>query len=303
MELGAKASRRARFDVVGVGECSLDDVWLLDRRFAWGEKARAAGQVTIGGGQVATAMVAGARLGLATAYVGAIGDDDAGRAVRAGLVAEGVACDLVEHAGGRTRAALIVVDGERAERTVVELRDGNIVRGPATLPLDWLIDTRVLHTDATQLGTSLAAVRQCNAVVTLDVDEQAAGLDELLGEADLIVTSEGLPEKLTGRSRNEALAALAEATGAVVVATLGAAGCVAWDGGIVEVPSFAVHVVDSTACGDTFRAGLLCALVERQPLVPALRLANAAAALKCADIGRRGCPTRAAVDALLSGGP
>ena len=59
-------------------------------------------------------------------------------------------------------------------------------------------------------------------------------------------------------------------------------------------------MVDTTACGDTFHAAFLCALLEAQPPRQALRFANAAAALKCRDLGRRGCPTRAEVNALFA---
>ena len=50
---------------------------------------------------------------------------------------------------------------------------------------------------------------------------------------------------------------------------------------------------------DTFRSAVLCALLVGKSLEDTLRFANAAAALKCRDLGRRGCPTRDEVDRFL----
>src|SRR5260370_37591603 len=87
-EVHANLRRRRReaasFDVVGLGECSMDEVWLVDGLPAAGSKVRAVRRERLGGGQVATAMVAGARLGLRAAYVGAVGDDAAAARVPAG---------------------------------------------------------------------------------------------------------------------------------------------------------------------------------------------------------------------------
>jgi sugar/nucleoside kinase (ribokinase family) len=66
-------------------------------------------------------------------------------------------------------------------------------------------------------------------------------------------------------------------------------------------PAFpAERVVDTTACGDTFRAALLVALLDGLRPAEGLRFANAAASLKTRDLGRRGCPRRAEVNALMA---
>jgi sulfofructose kinase len=166
-------------------------------------------------------------------------------------------------------------------------------------------EARVVHLDATDppLAREIAVrAREAGAVVSLDVDHPAPGLDELLAVADICILSRGLPERLTGESELEkALRKLSERAPGLVGCTLGADGAALLDDGhLLFSPAFAGRVVDTTACGDTFRAAFLCGLAEGQAPASALRFANAAAALKARDLGRRGCPTRAEVNALLA---
>ncbi|HUQ01407.1 MAG TPA: PfkB family carbohydrate kinase, partial [Kofleriaceae bacterium] len=65
-------------------------------------------------------------------------------------------------------------------------------------------------------------------------------------------------------------------------------------------PAFPVDVVDTTACGDTFHAAAICALLDGKSIGETLRFANAAAALKCRGLGRSGCPRKSEVDELLA---
>ena len=68
----------------------VDEVWLLPAHPLSGQKVAASGRTQLGGGQIATAMVAAVRLGLSAAYAGAGGDDVAADPVLRGLRAEDV---------------------------------------------------------------------------------------------------------------------------------------------------------------------------------------------------------------------
>jgi sugar/nucleoside kinase (ribokinase family) len=67
--------RRRALDVLGIGQISLDRVWLTETAPTEAERSEPAGLPEFSGGQVATAMLSLARLGLRTAYVGAVGAD------------------------------------------------------------------------------------------------------------------------------------------------------------------------------------------------------------------------------------
>lgn len=299
--------RERPIDVVGIGECSLDEVWLLPGPISTGMKLRAAARERLGGGQIATALVAAARLGLECAFAGAVGDDAAGAFVLDGLKSERVDVQAVHTVpGGATRTALLLVDEASGERSVIELADRKVTVPPAAVPEALIARAKVVHLDATHPATALQAARLARAhgaIVSLDVDQAAPALEELLALADVCVTAEGLPAKLAGTADlEEALKWLAARTGAFVGCTLGARGAAALDGGhLLFSPAFAQpRVVDTTACGDTFRAATLRAILDGKGVGDALRFANAAAGLKCRALGRRGCPTKSEVDELLA---
>src|ERR1700689_2600593 len=67
------------FDVVGVGLNATDPLLLVSHFPAYAGKAPYHEEIMSPGGQVASAMVTCARLGLRTKYIGAVGDDERGR--------------------------------------------------------------------------------------------------------------------------------------------------------------------------------------------------------------------------------
>jgi len=287
------------FDLVGVGECCVDEVWRVDGAVVSGGKLR--GRVERrGGGQVATMLAAAARLGLRAAFAGAVGDDEDGRTALASLVDDGVdVAAALRVAGARTRRALVVVAPD-GERTVIEQVDARVSRADAA---SLVSVARVVHLDATSLSTSLAAARAARAagaLVSLDLDGiPGTDLDELLALTDLCVYSAGAVPPSTA-----ALVGLQSRLAADAVcgytAGVAGAGLLDSDGARCDRPAFAVEVVDTTACGDTFRAGLVWALLGAGDDLPgALRAASAAAALKCRDVGRAGCPSRAELETFL----
>ena len=87
-----------------------------------------------------------------------------------------------------------------------------------------------------------------------------------------------------------------------VVVTLGSGGALlADDQGAHRVPAFPVDVVDTTAAGDAFVAGLACALLGGAPLLEAVRFANAAGALAVTKAGAQpSLPHASEVEALLA---
>ncbi len=295
----------ARFDVVGLGEASVDDVWVVPGALAPGGKQRASARERLGGGQVATCLVACRRLGLTAAWLGKVGDDAAGQQILDGLEREGVDVNAALMVpGARSRSALIVVDG-RGERTVVAWEDARTRLARDEVPFQACAAGRVLHVDGHDLGASIAAAEAARAagrVVTCDLDRVEERTVELLALVDVCITTPEVPAALTGeRHVDHGLRALKAHGPAIACVTLGERGAAAlaaeWEHHVPAVP--VERVVDTTACGDTFRAGFIAALIDGRDLRGCLLYGNAAAALKTRDLGRRGCPTRAEVDALV----
>ena len=88
----------------------------------------------------------------------------------------------------------------------------------------------------------------------------------------------------------------------VVIVTPGGNGCFGsskeWE---FELPAFAVDVVDTTGCGDTFHGAFALAIARGQPVVSAARFASGAAALCATQLGgRAGIPTAQQLEQFLS---
>jgi ribokinase len=125
---------------------------------------------------------------------------------------------------------------------------------------------------------------------------------------DVLVPNENETSQLTGlpvESLEQAEVAarhLLQAGARSVVLTLGGRGALVVEKGppAVHIPSHPVKVVDTTAAGDAFVAGLAVGLAEGLSLVEAARLGNAAGAIAVTRLGAQpAMPTRSEVEGLL----
>lgn len=303
----------ARFDFVAVGENSLDMIAVGPAARAGGHKGRLASLAELPGGQASTAAVACARLGWRSRYVGAVGDDAAGRTIQTGLTSEGVDVVIVTRAGARTRRAIVIVDEKTGDRLVFEDRDPALDLGPADIPDAVFTDARILLVDASDVQQSIRAARtarSANVRTMVDIDEARAGIADLLTFIDIIVLSGDVVADLAGvEGMGRGLNVIGQASGAAaVVATMGEAGALAWaDGQEIGVPVHPTRVLDTTGAGDAFRAGLAAAWLGSAGTVPDLRslLQDAAlvASLNCRAVGAQtALPRRDEVPARLRGG-
>src|SRR5476649_2750628 len=100
------------------------------------------------GGQIATALVACARLGWRTRYLGSFGSDDLGTLARDSLVAEGVDVSHARVVSGATNQfAVILVDARTGERTVLWHRHPDLNMNPGEVPADAVASGRMLIVD------------------------------------------------------------------------------------------------------------------------------------------------------------
>src|SRR5579884_3004542 len=90
------------FDLVGLGENSLDFLTVLAEPPMPDSKQRLQRFARMAGGQIATAMAAAARLGCRTRYLGSFGDDDLGARARESLDREGVDVSAARTVRGAT---------------------------------------------------------------------------------------------------------------------------------------------------------------------------------------------------------
>jgi sugar/nucleoside kinase (ribokinase family) len=294
-------------DLIGLGEVSLDRVLRVPRFPMRGEKGAVTAEHEEPGGQVATAVLGCARLGLRTAFVGAVGDDREADAALQPLRAAGVALRGIQQVpSGATRRAFILVEDETGERTVLERRHPTTRLDVAALEPDAIAGSRGLLVDTTDIAASVAAshiARSAGTLVFLDADDPSQTLDALLPLVDFAIVSQNFAEHLSGSGPIAAgLARLSAAGPAVAVATLGERGAIAVQGTrTVEARALRVEAVDTTGAGDAFRAGWIVATLAGDPLEGCLRVANAVAAISCTRAGAQGgLPTPEELERFLA---
>ncbi len=300
------------FDVVGFGQNSVDLLAVIREHPEPDSHVRAERFIHLPGGEVATAVVACARLGCRTAYLGAIGNDDAGAMIEARLREDGVDLRHVIRLDAPSRFAIILVD-RAGHRTVIWHRDARLERLAGAIDREGAASGRVLLVDASDAEGSQAAAcaaRAAGTPVVLDVDTFDPRLDALVRSAHVVIASAsflvGPAAYGGGASLGSALRKLAAEFGsALTVATLGPEGSLALCEGVeIHTPAFHVPVVDSTGAGDAFRGGFVASWLrfgQDAPVSRLLRYASAIAGLNCGALGAQsGLPTWSDVDRLVA---
>jgi sulfofructose kinase len=298
-----------RWDVIGIGENSVDSVNLLPgypQPYGPAAKMRIRERRVLCGGQMATAMCACASLGLRAKYIGVTGTDDNGRRIRAELRGRSVDITDLVIRDVENRFAVILVDETTGDRIVLWDRDDRLRLRDQELPVSSLGLATVVHEDDVDDAVAVRAAglaRDAGALVTSDIDRLTERTEELAASVTHAIFAAHVPPRLAGTNDMEAaLRALHAKYGNIVVVTMGEHGAMAFDGERVHrEPAFPVHAIDTTGAGDVFRGGFIYALVHELPIDRALRLANAAAAVSCTRLGAlNGVPTLAEVRDLMA---
>ncbi len=284
-----------QFDVVGVGLNATDTMILIPHFPSYGGKVPFLREVLSPGGQVASAVVCCASLGLRAKYIGTIGDDERGRIQIESLRSTGVNLDHVQmRPGCPNQSAYILIDQTTGERTVFWSRPHCLEIKPEEISEDQITCAALLHIDGhdTPAVAHAARIARRNGIpVTVDVDTIYKGFEHVLPNVDYLITSSEFPERWTGKADPlEALTTLQETYGMRVAAmTLGAHGALArFDGKFHYSPAFVVNCLDTTGAGDVFHGAFCYALVKGFSLADTLEFSNAMAALNCTALGARG---------------
>jgi sulfofructose kinase len=283
------------FDVVGVGLNATDTLILAPHFPAYAGKAPYDEEIVSPGGQVASALVACARLGLRAKYIGSIGDDAAGRIQMESLRGSGINLDHVQlRPNCANQSAYIIVDRSTGERTVLWRRSDCLRIDPEQITVEQIVCGRLLHIDGHDtpaVARAARIAREHGIPVTVDVDTVYPGFDRVLPNVDYLVASSEFPGVWTGnRDPFAALETLQTEYGMRVAAmTLGAHGSLArLDGRFIYAPAYVVNCVDTTGAGDVFHGAFCYAVLQGMPMRDVLEFSNAMAALNCTALGARG---------------
>lgn len=306
--------RNAGGRVTVVGTLNVDHIWQVPALPRPGETILASVVERQFGGKGANQAVAAARQGAQVRLVGAVGDDVEGQRYCAQLTCEGIdVSPIVRVPGIATGAAHVYVD-PKGENLIVVDRGAN-ARIDVALLDGWLADTDVL---VVQLECPLdAAISALQAAVRRGVRSvlNASPVNSQFpwGEfaIDIVVVNEHECRECFGHTPED-LGALSEAARRVLLAARHVRHVVVTQGAepTLHFSADAVHVVathhvvprDTVGAGDMFAGTLAAQLARGHAWEPALRHANAAAALSTLAIGAQAAmPTLAEVEVAMAG--
>ncbi|MBS5451035.1 MAG: carbohydrate kinase [Coriobacteriia bacterium] len=291
------------------------------------------------GGAPANVLVAAARLGLSTQFVGKVGADGLGDFLRATLEAEGVNTNgLLQDCEACTTLAFVEVDPNTGERSFTFARKpgADTLLHPDEVSLEALDTCRVLHVGSISLtndparSATMFAVREAadaGALISYDPNYRPAlwpdaqtAIEEMtgpLGSADLLKLNHDEAHLVFGTADASEAANMALARGVRLVAiTRGGEGAyLATHAAQVSVPACPSRSVDTTGAGDAFWGAVLAWLLHDRGVHTAADIdalgaddltacANfACAAAACCVRGRGGMPampTRTQVEEQLA---
>ncbi len=298
----------SKVDLVGVGLNATDTLINVAQYPALGSKVEFSNANVLPGGQVATTVVACQQWGMATRYIGKLGDDSASRLHARAFADAGVLTEIITVPDCSSRQSIILVDGE-GERTVLWKKDERLDLPASELNREWIVNARALHVDGYDTAAATVAATWARAAgipVIADLDELYPGVEELIANIDYLIVSRDFPCRLMGEPDLETALRMIERRYRcrLAAATLGPDGVLAWDGRRFHYTSaYRVPVVDTTGAGDIFHAGFIYGLMQGWPVERQLDFACAAAALNCMAVGARGgIQPLEKIEALMSTG-
>ncbi len=251
-------------------------------------------------GTAAGPAVIGARHGLATALVGAVGRDDMGTILETMLRKNGVDTSRLQHRDDMPTSATMLAVSPGGERPNFHAIGASVMLELDEARREAIAESRFVHwggvgtmlmLDGGPGADSLKRARANGATVTCDFIAPGPGiLDALklvLPQVNYFMPS--LEEAMT----------VAETDGpddtARFFMDLGAEACVIKDGARgsllytagdkIHIPALAVEVVDTTGCGDAFCAGFAAGLARGWEPEKAGWFASATAALVATGLG------------------
>jgi sugar/nucleoside kinase (ribokinase family) len=251
-------------------------------------------------------------LGMNTALVACLGDDDAAFLVERYWERVGLDRRFIHHEiGYQTGTSVGLVDAQRQPR-FIHATGANACLNVENLPIDEIISAgaRAIHIagyfvlpgllDA-RLADALGKARQAGLSISLDVVnsprmEDPSMLWQCLPQIDVFLSNAVEARRITGETDTIQAAKSLRRRGAhAVVVKLGAGGC--WlegEGYSQLVAGKPAKVIDTTGAGDAFCAGLVAAMLRGEEMPKACEAANTA--------GRRMVSTLGAVSGWFTPG-
>lgn len=253
-----------------------------------------------GGGSAANTMVALARMGFPTNFIGKVGEDEEGDFLIENL--KPVQIDLIRR-GQRSGVCLVVLDSHQDRFLFVQGNANSTLTAEeinfnAIQVMSWVHLTSFIGESPFEAQKVLLNRLDPSVKVSMDPGEIYAkkGLDKicpLIKRCHLLFLTEREIGFLTSQDLRTGVKSLMEMGPSILVCKRGSEGShIFTRQGDFEVPAIQVEVVDNTGAGDVYNAGFLAGLFLEKALEESALFATVIAAKSVTRYGREQYPTR-----------
>ena len=306
--------QKKAYDVIGFGDPFQDLVIRLSQLPPTNVNMHMDDYCFQGGGNVSTAMVASARLGLKSALIGNVGDDLLGRMILSDLEYNGVDVAHVRvNTGCRSNFCLCMAEQVNQGKEFISKGGDFDPIQPEDLDENFIKSARVLHVGNFTPAIIQAArwMHEAGGAVSIDAAYYRPDIYENYRYIDIFIASETYynvmckEEGVTNKEDYEAVLRSIQAKGPdTVIVTFGPEGCRGVRGDrYFEIPAFRVNAVDSTGAGDVFHGAYVYAWLQGWEAEESCRFCSAVSAIKCTRMGgRSGIPTLPILEKFLKEG-
>lgn len=296
-------------DIVVIGSANMDTVYSVEHIPRPGETITSRNVMLGAGGKGANQAVAAGRLGGDVAFVGAVGADAAGEALRASLRGAGVDVSHLATAHEPTGSAFICVADSGENSIVVHpgangCVDAALIEAQEELLASARVCVMQLEVPHAAIWRAVELCHRQGVRVMLNPSPVTEIPERVLAATDVLVPNEHEAEALMGMCPDErALKDFCARTGVgQIVMTMGSSGV--WRATREEAefyPCRKVRAVDTTGAGDCFLGALAASVAAGGSMDAAIRFAMAASAIAVTRPGaQQAMPGLTEVEAALA---
>ena len=286
------------YDIVGIGVSTLDLLTIVPK-FSFEDSVQQAIDAKFqGGGPVATALVAAAKLGAKVAMIDSLGDDLIGQSILEEFHQYGVTTKHIQITPGKTSSIASVWIREGDGKRSIAYRPGNAPElTDNCISAEIIKKAKILHLNGRHLQSCLKAcklAKEHGVKISFDGGggRYRPELDPLIPYIDICIVARDFAEKYAQTTKIPNAAQSFLNLGAeLVVITDGENGSYIFTKQQEQFhqPAFPINkVVDTTGCGDVYHGVFVFSLILGLTLRESAQRATAAAAINTQRIGGRG---------------
>ncbi len=282
--------------ILGIGTSVVDILARAPRAAVGNEMVPFIDYSKQGGGMIATAIIAAARLGAPCEIMTPVGDDAMGEFCRQDYLRHGIdVSHVLTQPGRETPWSMCIADDATKDRAIYSYMENAPALDLSELDEDMVARAGYVHIYERRLTWRPIVLRvgelcrEHGVKLSVDAFTYDPFYDELIKVSDIWIASEDYYRQKYGKAPlKEGLADMKEKGPEVVITTLGEAGLAGMDKeGYFELPAFKVAVQDTTGAGDVFHGAYLAMLTCGMDTRQAALYASATSAIKCTRVGGR----------------